>query len=123
MTFATPLAVAALAVLALCLTGCEKPAKAGRTKNEGPGRTVSEAAFKADGKTWPLTIAEARVGCDAPGALFVMSAGKKYALNDWATRRDGYLDLGEIRSTAKEGPQGKASTDDLVLAARTACNW
>jgi hypothetical protein len=147
MTFETNVGVAALAILALGLASCEKPAGAGLAADEGPGKPVTEAEFKAAAKTWPLKVSEARVGCDAPGALFVLSDGKKYGLNDWAAGVDGYADLREIRLEAKKGqpgasakapdPQpkrrrrgGKAGpkatyvpADDLVASARTACRW
>jgi hypothetical protein len=147
MTFGTNVAVAAMAVLALSVAGCRKPAEAGLAKDKGPGMAVAEAEFKAAGKTWPLTVAEARVGCDAPGALYVLSDGKKYGLNDWAAGVDGYDDLSTIRIEAKKGildasakkaadpPPRKrrggevkpkvdyVPTDDLVLVARTACRW
>ena len=119
MALGIHVAVAALTVLGLA--GCEKAARAEHADDEGPGRPVTAAEFKAAGKTWPLTVPEARVGCDAPGALFVLFGGKKYGLNDWAARKDGYVDLGEIRSEAKKG--SKAPTADLVMAARTACEW
>jgi len=146
MTFGTNVAVAAVAVLSLSLAGCEKPAKAELAKDRGLDEPVTEAEFKAAGKTWPLTIAEARVECDAPGALYVISDGKKYGLNDWTTGVNGYGDLSEIRVEVKKGlldesakkpeepkRRGKRGTekpevnyvptDDLVLAARSACKW
>jgi hypothetical protein len=52
------------------------------------------------GARWPLTVAEADVGCDGSARaprLFVLVAGTKYGLNANADAQGGYAALGEGR--------------------------
>lgn len=72
----------------------------------GPSPTdhrVSEEAFKAEGKVWPLTVASGEVGCtpnqtDRSGDAiwFKASTGTRYGLNSFAKVELGFSDLTPI---------------------------
>lgn len=90
--------------LAALLAGCSKPAADSAPKKpddvtliDSGGVVLTESEFNKAGKTWPLTVPEAAVGCTAPAALWAMSKGRRFGLNEWATASDGFLDLRRIQ--------------------------
>ena len=62
---------------------------------DADGRT-SRSAFEAAGKTWPLSVAEGRLGCSGLAYWFEVPNGARYGLNGFATVAHGYLDLTPI---------------------------
>jgi hypothetical protein len=93
----------ALIALALCAACIATAASAAPVE-------VTASAFKAAGHDWPLKVPRATVGCTGM-AYWVQANGRRYGLNGFAGRAQGFADIHPIW---RPDPEFKGSRGGVV---------
>jgi len=116
-------------MLMLCRIGCALAlgvfvAGCSATAKPQTSTQVSKASFEAQGRSWPLSVTAGSVGCTHGNELWFEVRGKRYGLNDQASKARGYAALESIwlSETSDNGAsQGTGSSDlEFLTASRLA---
>lgn len=81
----------AVAVAVLVLVACGKARESTPLAGE-----VTKASFEEAGLRWPLTVNQARLGCDGMALYVTVGDGTRYGLNGLASEEAGYAKVEPI---------------------------